>query len=62
MQGEVAWPFALAMVALVVVGTTLSRKVLDRMTDKDFRRWTRYTVTAVGVFYLSNGVWALAVR
>ena len=61
-QGEVEWPFALAMVALAVVGTTLSRKALDRMTDNDFRRWTRYTVTTIGVFYLGNGVWALAGR
>jgi uncharacterized membrane protein YfcA len=60
-QGELEWPFALAMVALAVVGTTLSRKALERMTDKDFRRWTRYSVTAIGMFYLGSGVWALAV-
>jgi len=59
-HGTVAWPFAAAMVGLAVVGTTLSRKVLDRMTDHDFRRWTRYTVTAIGGFYLCNGLWALA--
>ena len=50
------------MVVLAVVGTTLSRKALERMTDNDFRRWTRYTVTVVGMFYLGNGVLALAVR
>ena len=39
-----------------------SREALLLTVPKDFRRWTRYTVTAVGVFYLGNGVWALAVR
>lgn len=59
-QGSIDWPFALAMIALAVVGTTLSRKVLDGMTDHDFRRWTRHTVTMVGTFYLCSGLWALA--
>jgi len=59
-HGSIEWPFALAMVGLAVVGTTLSRKALERMTDRDFRRWTRHTVTAVGTFYLGSGLWALA--
>ena len=56
-QGSVEWPFAIAMVGLAVVGTTLSRKVLERMSDQDFRRWTRNTVMAIGVFYLCSGAW-----
>jgi uncharacterized membrane protein YfcA len=59
-HGTIDWPFALAMVALAVVGTTLSRKVLDRMSDQDFRRWTRHAVTTVGTFYLCSGLWTLA--
>lgn len=59
-QGTIDWPFALAMIALAIVGTNLSRRVLDRMTDHDFRRWTRRTVTSVGTFYLCSGLWALA--
>jgi uncharacterized membrane protein YfcA len=59
-HGTVEWPLALAMVGLAVIGTTLSRTVLERMTDHDFRRWTRHTVTAVGTFYLCSGLWALA--
>jgi uncharacterized membrane protein YfcA len=49
-----------AMIALAVTGTSLSRKVLERMTDRDFRRWTTGVVAAIGAFYLCNGVWALA--
>lgn len=59
-QGSVEWWFALLMVGLAVVGTTLSRKVLEAMSDKDFRVWTRRTVSVIGVFYLANGLWALA--
>ena len=59
-QGSVEWWFALLMVGLAVVGTTLSRKVLEAMSDKDFRVWSRRVVTVIGVFYLANGLWALA--
>ena len=59
-QGSVEWWLALSMVALAVVGTTLSRKVLESMTDLNFRQWTRWTVSVIGVFYLCNGIWALA--
>lgn len=59
-HGTIDWPFAVAMIGLAVVGTTLSRKILERMSDHDFRRWTRNTVTAVGTFYLCSGLWALA--
>ena len=58
-RGSIDWKFALAMVGLAVVGTTLSRRVLERMTDHDFRRWTRRTVSAIGAYYLCNGLWVL---
>jgi uncharacterized membrane protein YfcA len=59
-HGRIEWPFALGMVALAMVGTSLSRQVLDRISDRDFRLWTRRTVTAIGAFYLCSGLWALA--
>jgi uncharacterized protein len=49
------------MVALAFVGTTLSRSVLERMNDADFRRWTRWTVMGTGLVYLGSGV-TLALR
>jgi uncharacterized membrane protein YfcA len=48
--------FAAAVVAISFVGTTLSRTVLERMTDTSFRRWTRWTVMSVGMMYLVSGV------
>lgn len=45
------------MIALAFVGTTLSRSVLDKMSDADFRKWTRWTVWSIGMFYLASAAW-----
>ena len=58
-RGSIDWTFALAMVGLAVIGTTASRKVLEAMTDTNFRQWTRRTVSVIGVYYLGTGLWAL---
>lgn len=54
-QGEMppAWLFALA-VPLSMAGTWTGGLILDRMSDVNFKRWTRWIVTAVGVFYLAQ--------
>ena len=44
------------MVVLAIVGTSLSRTVLDRMSDEAFRLWTRRTVMSLGLFYLGSGI------
>jgi len=51
---------ATAMVALALTGTSLSRHVLERMNDRSFRLWTRWTVMSLGFFYLASGVWMFA--
>lgn len=58
--GRVDLLVAAMMVALAFAGTTLSRSVLERLTDADFRLWTRWTVMATGVVYLASGAWMLA--
>ncbi|MFZ5718496.1 MAG: TSUP family transporter [Pseudomonadota bacterium] len=45
------WVFALA-VPLSMAGTAVGGVILNRMTDVNFKRWTRWIVTAVGVSYL----------
>jgi cytochrome c biogenesis protein CcdA len=47
------------MVAFAFLGTNLSRRVLERMNDRSFRFWTRWTVVVLGVYYIANGVWLL---
>ena len=45
------WIFLLA-VPLSMAGTVVGGQVLERMSDVDFKRWTRWLVTAVGLVYL----------
>jgi len=47
------------MVILAFIGTSLSRRVLERMNDASFRFWTRSTVMTLGFFYLASGAWML---
>ncbi|HXZ47910.1 MAG TPA: sulfite exporter TauE/SafE family protein [Usitatibacter sp.] len=54
--GRVEPHLAALMVVLAVAGTLLSRRVLERMNDASFRRWTRWTVLALGAVYLGKGL------
>ena len=47
------------MVALAFAGTSLSALVLKRMNDAAFRRYTRWTVMSLGLFYVASGAWML---
>jgi uncharacterized membrane protein YfcA len=47
---------AAIMVLLAFAGTSLSRQVLERISETAFRQWTRWTVTALGAVYLASGV------
>lgn len=57
--GRVDPALAVMMVVLAVVGTSLSKQVLERISDSAFRRWTRWTVLSLGMFYLASGLLAL---
>ncbi|MEJ1156901.1 TSUP family transporter [Prosthecomicrobium sp. N25] len=46
-------------VAAAIAGTSLSRAVLDRITDAQFRVWTRRVVLALGAVYVAQGLHAL---
>ena len=55
--GRTEWWVAGMAIALAIVGTTLSRSVLERMSDRNFRSWTRAVVNVAGVYYLVTGLW-----
>ena len=55
-QGRVELWLAAAMILVAMAGTSASRGVLEKMTDVNFRRWTRGTVTVIGLLYLANGI------
>ncbi|WP_332688548.1 TSUP family transporter [Devosia sp.] len=53
-------PFEWAAIALAapfaIAGTSAGHWVLQRLTDANFRAWTRWIVTAIGIFYLARGI------
>ena len=55
-RGAVDPWLAVMMVLLAFAGTSLSKRVLERMDDASFRKWTKLTVMVLGVFYLASGV------
>ena len=55
-------PVTLLCIVTAVLGTTLSRRVLDGMTDAQFRSWSRRLVILVGTVYLGQGVFLLVAR
>lgn len=52
------WIFV-AAIGLAIVGTQTSRRVLDRLSDTQFRRWSRYLIMALSVVYIGQGVHTL---
>src|SRR5471032_592313 len=48
--------------ACAVLGTTLSRRMLDSMSDKQFYWWTRRIILALGAVYIGQGVWQMATQ
>lgn len=59
-RGSVDIRLGALMVALAIIGTTLSRRILEMLTDASFRKWTRWTVMVTGVVYLSTGAWLIS--
>jgi uncharacterized membrane protein YfcA len=49
----------LLCVAMALLGTTLSRRVLDGMTDAQFRTWSQRLVVLTGTVYLGQGMFVL---
>jgi uncharacterized membrane protein YfcA len=54
--GELSWGILAMAAAMSVIGTSASRFVLERMTDSQFRRWTRGIVMGIGAVYLAQGI------
>ena len=46
------WWFFAGAAPLAMIGAWLGGLVLDRMSDTNFLKWTRWIVTAIGVVYL----------
>lgn len=57
-------PALLIVLAIVmaVTGTSLSKFVLERLNDQQFRRWTQGLVMAIGTVYLAQGIHLILTR
>lgn len=53
-SGMPPWWFFLVAAPLAMIGAWLGGKVLDRMSDVNFLKWTKWLVSAIGVIYLAQ--------
>jgi uncharacterized membrane protein YfcA len=47
-------------IAASMAGTTLARRILEAMTDAQFRTWADRVITVIALYYLAHGAWLLA--
>src|SRR5258708_4756574 len=53
---------AAVAVAASMTGTTLARRILEAMTDTQFRTWAGRLITTVASYYIIYGSWLLLAR
>ena len=51
-KGLPSWQVFAVAIPLSMLGTVVGGRMLDRMSDVNFKAWTRWIVTTVGVTYL----------
>lgn len=54
------WGIVLLAAPFAVLGTQAGNRILHRLTDANFRTWTRWIVTGIGIFYFFQGLFLLA--
>ena len=50
---------AVIAVAASMLGTTLARRILEAMSDQQFRTWAKRMITTVACYYIVYGSWLL---
>src|SRR5690348_12760950 len=53
---------AAVAVAASMLGTTLSRRVLEAMSDQQFRRWANHLITTVASYYILYAGWLFVAK
>jgi len=53
------WDVYAAAIAAATIGTTLAGPLLERISNENFRKWTRVIVRAVGAISMIQGLWLL---
>ena len=59
-DAQVPWWAFVGALGLAFTGTSMASYVLERMSDADFRLWSRRIVFGVGTVFLVRGLWLLA--
>ena len=59
-MGQSEWLLVLIAAPFAVAGTNLGYHILQRLSDDRFKSWTRWVVTAIGLFYFLRGISLLA--
>nr|WP_246361766.1 sulfite exporter TauE/SafE family protein [Halomonas glaciei] len=54
------WGIVLLAAPFAMLGTQAGNRILHRLTDANFRTWTRWIVTGIGIFYFAQGIFLLA--
>lgn len=57
--GELSPLVVTGAIVLAIVGTQTSRRVLDRISDQQFKRWSRSLIVALSIVYLGQGTYLL---
>jgi uncharacterized protein len=50
---------AAVAVAASMLGTTLARRILEAMSDVQFRTWANRLITTIACYYIGYGSWLL---
>jgi len=59
-SGDTLSPWvAILAIVLAIIGTTSSRRVLEAMSDTQFKRWSRWLIMALSIVYLAQGTYLL---
>lgn len=53
------WGIVLLAAPFAMLGTQAGNRILHRLTDANFRTWTRWIVTGIGGFYFAQGIFLL---
>ncbi len=48
-----------AAIAAAIIGTSFAGPILEKMSNENFRRWTKTVVLVVGAVSIAQGVWLL---
>lgn len=59
-QADIDGTMVAVAIAASMLGTTLARRVLEAMTDAQYRKWTWHLITTVAGYYIVQAIYLLA--